>query len=521
VSSPSHLIQPLICTQAISTLKTVVPGKAPNKRVDAGTEVSGRFHSAGFLRYRQVFLTSMPLVFGDLLALVLCYMLGTLAANWLLGSPIFYPGLWNNLTALCLCHFMLGSFLGLFPASGINPVCELRNQVSSITGSFLVLIALNGLVGDVTTNEIVTIFLAFPLILVAGPCLRFAARRACARCRWWGEKVIIVGNGRQGKLVYGFLERMPQRGLKPVGMVDDNPGEYWITDEAVPIEFLGTTSDLVEICRRKRCHWVIAAVSDKSEAAIQEILWQGSLIPNLVVLSTNMQTPSLWVESFDAAGLTGVHIRDRLLCPLQKVVKRISDVVLSAVILAACSPLMVVIAAWIKLKSPGPIFFRHHGRIGRNGARFGAFKIRTMMVDAEARLQEYLESNPEAMAEWKRDLKLKDDPRVIPGIGSFLRRTSLDELPQLLNVLIGEMSLVGPRPIYTDIEVEKFHDHFPLYLRVRPGLTGLWQVSGRNNTSYEDRVRLDCYYVRNWSLWLDYFILLRTIRTVLFREGSY
>lgn len=249
MSSPSHLIQPLICTQAISTLKTVVPGKAPNKRVDAGTEVSGRFHSAGFLRYRQVFLTSMPLVFGDLLALVLCYMLGTLAANWLLGSPIFYPGLWNNLTALCLCHFMLGSFLGLFPASGINPVCELRNQVSSITGSFLVLIALNGLVGDVTTNEIVTIFLAFPLILVAGPCLRFAARRACARCRWWGEKVIIVGNGRQGKLVYGFLERMPQRGLKPVGMVDDNPGEYWITDEAVPIEFLGTTSDLVEIDR--------------------------------------------------------------------------------------------------------------------------------------------------------------------------------------------------------------------------------------------------------------------------------
>jgi Undecaprenyl-phosphate galactose phosphotransferase WbaP len=521
VSSPSQLIQPLICTQAISTLKTVVPGSTPNRRTEVGTEAATRFQTQGFLRYRQVFLTSVPLVLGDFAALVLCYMLGTLASNWFLGESIFYPGLWNNMTALCLCHFMLGSFLGLFPASGINPVCELRNQITSISGSFLVLVALNGLVGEVTTNEEITIGLAFPLILIAGPCLRFAARRAFARARWWGEKVIIVGNGRQGKLVYEFLDKMPQRGLKPVGMVDDNPGEYWISDEAVPIEFLGNTSELVEICYRKRCHWVIAAVSDKSEAAIREILSQGSLIPNLVVLSTNMQTPSLWVESFDVAGLTGIHIKDRLLCPFQKAVKRASDVVLSAGILLACSPLLMAIALWIKLKSPGPIFFKHHGRIGRNGARFGAYKIRTMVVNAESRLQEYLQSNPEALAEWKRDLKLKDDPRVIPGIGNFLRRTSLDELPQLLNVLNGEMSLVGPRPIYTDIEVEKFQEHYPLYLRVRPGLTGLWQVSGRNNTSYEDRVRLDCYYVRNWSLWLDYFILLRTIRTVLFREGSY
>ncbi len=521
MSSPSQLIQPLICTQAMSTLKTVVPGGNPNLREDVAGDASGLVRAEVFLRYRQVFLTSLPLLFGDLFALVGCYLLGTLAAHWLLESPVYYSGLWNNLTALCLCHVMLGSFLGLFPASGINPVCELRNQLTSISGSFLVLVALNGLVGEVTTNEVVTIFVAFPLVLVAGPSSRFSARRACARCRWWGERVIIVGNGRQGKLVYEFLDRMPQRGLKPLGMVDDNPGEYWISEEAVPFEFLGNTSDLVEICQRKQCHWVIAAVADKSEGVVREILSQGSLIPNLVVLSTNMLTPTLWVESFDVAGLSGVHIKDRLLCPVQKVVKRLSDVMLSAIILLMCSPLLLVIAAWIKLVSPGPIFFRHHGRIGRNGVRFGAFKIRTMVVNAEAALQSYLDSNPEALAEWKRDLKLKHDPRVIPGIGNFLRRTSLDELPQLLNVLMGEMSLVGPRPIYTDIEVNKFEEMYPLYLRVRPGLTGLWQVSGRNNTSYEDRVRLDSYYVRNWSLWLDYYILLRTVRTVLLREGSY
>lgn len=499
----------------------MVPGNNPNRRIDVGSEIAGRTHTEGFLRYRQVFLTSLPLVFGDLMALVFCYMLGTVAAHWLLQTPVFYPGVWNNLTALCLCHFMLGSLLGLFPASGINPVCELRNQITAISGSFLVLVALNGLVGVVTTNEVVTILLAFPVALIVGPCSRFAARRACARCRWWGENVIIVGNGRQGKLVYEFLDRMPQRGLKPLGMVDDNPGEYWISDEAVPFEFLGNTSNLVEICCRKKCHWVIAAVSDKTEAAVREILSHGSLIPNLVVLSTNMQTPSLWVESFDVAGLTGVHIKDRLLYPVQKAVKRITDILLSMSALVACSPLLLVIAVWIKLKSPGPVFFKHHGRIGRNGRRFGAFKIRTMMTNADELLREHLSSDPEAQAEWNRDLKLKNDPRIIPGIGHFLRRTSLDELPQLLNVLMGEMSLVGPRPIYTEIEIAKFQEMYPLYLRVRPGLTGLWQVSGRNNTSYEDRVRLDSYYVRNWSLWLDYFILLRTVRTIIYREGSY
>ena len=144
-----------------------------------------------------------------------------------------------------------------------------------------------------------------------------------------------------------------------------------------------------------------------------------------------------------------------------------------------------------------------------------------MITNSEQVLREYLAANPEAAAEWQRDLKLKDDPRIIPRIGHFLRKTSLDELPQLWNIIVGDMSLVGPRPIYTDIEIQKFREKYPLYLRVRPGLTGLWQVSGRNNTSYDDRVRLDSYYVRNWSLWLDYFILLRTVRTVLLREGSY
>ena len=142
-----------------------------------------------------------------------------------------------------------------------------------------------------------------------------------------------------------------------------------------------------------------------------------------------------------------------------------------------------------------------------------------MVCDADAVLQTYLAANPQARAEWERDHKLKRDPRVT-WIGRLLRQTSLDELPQLWNVLRGEMSLVGPRPIVDD-EIRKYGDVFLEYTRVLPGITGLWQVSGRNNTTYDERVSLDAFYVGNWSVWLDLYILFRTIRVVLLREGAY
>ena len=143
-----------------------------------------------------------------------------------------------------------------------------------------------------------------------------------------------------------------------------------------------------------------------------------------------------------------------------------------------------------------------------------------MFVNADQVLDDYLDKHPELRKEWERDHKLKSDPRILPLVGVFLRKTSLDELPQLWNVLRGEMSVVGPRPIVT-AEIPKYHDRYELYLRVRPGITGLWQISGRNNTTYEERVQLDTYYVRNWSPWLDLYILGRPIRTVLMREGAY
>ena len=169
-------------------------------------------------------------------------------------------------------------------------------------------------------------------------------------------------------------------------------------------------------------------------------------------------------------------------------------------------------------KDGGPAFYGHT-RVGQNGRPFKCWKFRSMRVDAEQVLAEILEKDSEARAEWERDFKLKNDPRITK-IGDFIRKTSLDEFPQFYNVLRGDMSLVGPRPIVED-ERKYYGDKFDYYLSVKPGITGLWQVSGRNDTTYDERVSLDAEYVQNWSLWLDIKTILKTFYVVIARKGAY
>lgn len=182
------------------------------------------------------------------------------------------------------------------------------------------------------------------------------------------------------------------------------------------------------------------------------------------------------------------------------------------------APVMIAIGVAIFIQDGGPPMFAHR-RIGQGGRAFLCLKFRTMAIDAQRRLDELLASNPMARAEWERDHKLRDDPRVT-ALGAFLRRSSLDELPQLLNVLRGEMNLVGPRPI-VEAEIAKYGRRFRFYASVKPGITGLWQVSGRNDTGYRARITLDCVYARRRSLLLDGFIILATVPAVLSRRGCY
>jgi exopolysaccharide production protein ExoY len=198
-------------------------------------------------------------------------------------------------------------------------------------------------------------------------------------------------------------------------------------------------------------------------------------------------------------------------------IKRSGDVVAASILLLLALPFLVAIALLIRNGGPGGVFYGHP-RVGRDGRSFRCLKFRTMHQDADQRLADLLNSDPASAAEWSRTRKLDRDPRV-SGIGSLLRKTSLDELPQLINVLRGEMSLVGPRPITRD-ELSRYGTSARHYLSVTPGVTGLWQVSGRNNLSYAERVRLDAAYARHWSLGGDLRILLRTPMAVLLRQGA-
>jgi undecaprenyl-phosphate galactose phosphotransferase len=225
------------------------------------------------------------------------------------------------------------------------------------------------------------------------------------------------------------------------------------------------------------------------------------------------------VAHFFSRDILSLRIHNKLARPWPQLIKRGFDLVVASALLLFVAPLLAVVALKIKLFDGGVVIFTHI-RIGRHGRLFKCYKFRTMIPNSAEVLAELLASDPEARAEWEKDRKLKNDPRITP-IGRFLRRTSLDELPQLMNIVKGEMSLVGPRPVVPD-ELDLYGEARVYYLQVRPGLTGLWQISGRNDVDYERRVSLDTWYVRNWTLWSDILILFRTLLIVPSRSsGAY
>jgi Undecaprenyl-phosphate galactose phosphotransferase WbaP len=287
--------------------------------------------------------------------------------------------------------------------------------------------------------------------------------------------------------------------------------------EGVP--YGGTLNDAMALPQRQEVDTAIFAIPRAHRNDLARFVRQASLrfrylivIPNLPGFATSA------VVARDLSGILGVEIKHNLLNPWSQGFKRALDlfgVVVGGILI---SPLLLAIIVLIKLSYPGSAFYSQQ-RLGSGGQHFRCWKFRTMHADAEGSLTDLLQGDTELRSEWERVQKLRDDPRA-SHVGRFLRRTSLDELPQLWNVLRGEMSLVGPRPI-VDEEVPRYGEAYELYQRVTPGITGLWQVSGRNDIGYEERVSLDVYYVRNWSMWLDFVILARTVGSVLSNRGAF
>ncbi|MCC9654437.1 undecaprenyl-phosphate galactose phosphotransferase WbaP [Rhodopirellula halodulae] len=513
----------VVCTDTIEQLDPFVPSAAvkdqrltqrrsasPRKRRAPRNQATGTM---------QLFMTCMPLVLGDVTSLLLSAMIAALplfTLEWL-G---LHSGLLLQAVCLVACYLGTGAILGLFPGTGSSPVLELRQTVLAAAASFAFVMLANMTLATLSTGEFLLCSIGILVAVFLVPIVRLTVRKLCSKTTWWGENTIIVGAGPQGRALFRFYSRVPQRGLRPIGIVDFPRQTADLNSEELNgIPYLGSVQRLDRLRRKLQVRWAIVAPGGCEQIDMNEVMSHAGNVPNLLVLPSQVLLPSLWSNTRECAGVMGVHLKDHLRSPVSRFVKRSVDVVASAGALIALSPLFAIVAVYIKRKSPGPVFYGHK-RIGIGGETFKAWKFRTMVTNADQVLEQYLEQDPEMRRQWVEDQKLKNDPRIIPGIGRFLRKTSLDEIPQLWNTLKGEMSLVGPRPIVAD-EIGRYREMYPLYLRVRPGITGLWQVSGRNDTSYEQRVRLDSYYVCNWSPWLDTYIIFRTIRTMLFREGAY
>jgi lipopolysaccharide/colanic/teichoic acid biosynthesis glycosyltransferase len=221
----------------------------------------------------------------------------------------------------------------------------------------------------------------------------------------------------------------------------------------------------------------------------------------------------------DLGDLNGFELNQSPQRVRSRIIKRLIDLSISAPALLLTAPTILVAALLIVIANPGPVFFGQL-RAGKGNRQFRVWKLRTMYPEAEARLESHLAANPAARAEWKRHFKLRDDPRVLPVIGSFLRKTSIDELPQLWNVIRGDMSLVGPRP-FPEYHLKHFAPRFRALRRsVSPGITGLWQTSVRSDGDLRDQEFYDTFYIHNWSPWFDLYILSRTVRAVLSANGA-
>jgi undecaprenyl-phosphate galactose phosphotransferase len=243
-------------------------------------------------------------------------------------------------------------------------------------------------------------------------------------------------------------------------------------------------------------------------------------VSRVYVLPRISRLPLINSEFFSSINHKGMalYVKNKLLHPGERAIKSVFDKVLSVILFILFLPLLLILYVIVYISSKGDPIYKQK-RVGEGGRRFNIYKFRTMRVDADKMLEEILENDPVKKAEWEKEFKLKEDPRITK-VGKFLRRTSLDELPQLFNVFQGKMSLVGPRPIIED-EIPKYGEYFDYFTAVKPGITGLWQVSGRNDIPYDERVRLDVWYVRNWSMELDIMILVKTAAIVLMRKGSY
>lgn len=447
----------------------------------------------------------------------LLYLLFT--SHFLEPYPLVYFFQFWWLPAIFLC-FILYERLYIRRLPFWDETRELSKATSASTIAILSILSLTKMSDNISR---LTIVLLWFFSLFFFPFFRLIGKKIFYKIGLWRDNVIIIGAGSAGKAIARGLSGNTHLGYNVIGFLDDDASigrEVEIAGSRYDI--FGKIKHFTKFVNILNISTVIIAIPSLSveklaelTANIQKHTKNILLIPDIKGVSlTNTELHHFFLQQMFL-----LKINNNLKSPLNKFVKRFLELAIALFFLPLLLLIIGILGLLIMIDSPGPVFYRQP-RIGRNGKPFTVFKFRSMYDDAIDRLEKILTTDPRANTEWETYFKLKNDPRIT-RMGAFLRKTSLDELPQIFNVLCGDMSLVGPRPVL-DEEITKYYREFSDYYHmVRPGITGLWQVSGRNNVDYAMRVRLDAWYVLNWSVWLDIMILFQTIRVVLNKEGAY
>jgi lipopolysaccharide/colanic/teichoic acid biosynthesis glycosyltransferase len=485
--------------------------------------------------------------FGDLVALCTAALFSVGVAQVVTGS--LPQHLYEHVLAIPILTAAF-AMLHLYSPPSFSPPEEFRRTTLVITLVFMgIALVASRSDGAELTQALGTLPVQWLVSLVSIPLLRAALRQTFAHRLWWGHPVVVLGAGKTGRLLVRTLQKHPNLGLKPVALLDDDSSKHGtlraqfgerdievmsiripLTDtdsvrkapsyfsevEGVPL--VGALHLAPVLAKRLGIRYAVMAMPGvESERLIQITEQVGGAFSHVLLIPDLFGFASLGVPARDLAGVLGIEVRQQLLLSGPRIAKRVIDLALTMLGGIFVLPVLIVIGILVKLDSTGPIFYLQD-RLGRDGSRFRAVKFRTMHGDGEKRLAEVLAKNPRMRAEYEEFHKLSRDPRVT-RIGRVLRKYSMDELPQLFNVLAGDMSLVGPRP-YLEREVPDMNHQEAIILRALPGITGMWQVSERNATTFEERLKMDVHYVRNWSPWLDVYLLARTLGVVIGGTGS-
>ncbi len=415
--------------------------------------------------------------------------------------PILVLMIGINLCAKLYCGNLF------YPGLAIHPVEELRRLTLSCIGSFMTFSALLTFTRDNLAFSRVGLFFSCCLAILLIPGGRFLVRYVLWKFHWAYIPTAIIGDAQLARKVVSKMVADNNCILEVKASSCGKPLSSSIPDF--------TSDGLYDFCCRHRISYLICC-----EPAVGGMRIDGLLPAFLHVLVVNRVSrfPVLWSYPVSFYRFFSFEVSNRLLHWEVRVQKRVMEILFALLALILLFIPGVVIALLVKLTSRGPVFYRAH-RLGQQGRPFEALKFRTMRVDADRVLDQILEQSPELKKQWERKFKLEHDPRVTP-VGAFLRKTSLDELPQFWNILRGEMALIGPRPIVQE-EVKYDGDDYTTFASVKPGITGLWQVSGRSDLGYEERVGLDVFYVNNWSFWMDYYVFFRTFFVILLGRGAY